>query len=288
MWGTELGHSWQNSHFTELRYYKEKHEREGNDFNEDGRARCNVGEEEYFYGVALLEALEDCLEGWLVADIPADQLWRSLAISRRFRFANSPWREEPTVWKNKPEKWGRPLLPETPAKFSTDEKIEFVRGQWVIPPALTSYPDLPAVLSVYHEFKDKEFPYYPGPDYRGSPHMSIMMGYTGGWILQAPGTVDWHIEYTMPDDFPEGSYGLTFKFVNIHRLQTPVWFTVIDPEGNESEKMVMDIPYTRGEYMIGEPVQVEMKPGGKFRFGRTEGVKFSLTIKEFYLKPVDG
>ena len=287
MWGTELGHAWQNSHFPELRYYKQQHEREGNDFNEDSRARCNISEEDYFYRVALLEALEDSLEGWLDPHIPADQYWRSLAISRRFRFANSPWKEEPKEWRHKPAKWKRPLLPDTPEKFSTDEKMEFIRGQWVIPPCTCTHPDIPATSEVYHEFKDKEFPHYPGTDYRAA-HLHVMMAYTGGWIIQLGNGLKAYTEYTMPDDFPEGSYELTLKFVNVHQLQTPLYFIIIDPEGNESEKMLIDIPYTRGEYMIGDPITVEMKPGSKFRLGRTEGCQFNLTIKEFYLKPVDG
>ncbi|KAL3935772.1 MAG: hypothetical protein SGBAC_008773 [Bacillariaceae sp.] len=286
MWGTELGHSWQNSHFPEKRYCKVAHGRPGNDMDEDGRARFNIDEESYFYSVALLEALEDCLEGWLAADIPADQYWRSLAISRRYRFATSPWKDEPLEWKNKPAKWKRPLLPDTPEKFSTDEKIEFKRGQWVIPPCTCSHPDVAATSEVYHEFKDTDFPYYPGPDYRAA-HLHVMMAYTGGWIIQLGNGLKAYTEYTMPDDFPEGTYELSLKFVNVHRLQTPLQFVVTDPDGNAGEPMLMDIPYTRGEFMTGEPLIVEMKPGSKFTVKRTEGCKFNLTIHEFTLKPVE-
>jgi len=286
MWGTELGHSFQNSHFPELRYAPQGHERMGNDFNEDGRARINGSEEDYFYGVALLEALSDSQEGWLVPYIPADQYWRSLAISRRYRLASSPWRDEPKEWKNKPLKWKRPLLPETPPKFSTDEKMEFKGDKWEIPPTTCSHPDIPATSEVYHEFKDTDFPYYPGPDYRAA-HLHVMMAYTGGWIIQLGNGLRAYTDYTMPEDFPEGTYELTIKYVNIHQLQTPLQFVVTDAEGNAGDPMMMDIAYTKGEFATGGPLTVELKPGSKFTMKRTEGCKFNLTIHKFYLKPVE-
>lgn len=288
MWGTELGMSWSRSNFYEFRYYKEKHRREGEDFNEDGRGRFNASEEEYFYSVALLEAVADIYEEWLVAFTPPNQVWRSVAISRRFRFANSPWREEPKEWKNKPKKWKRPLLPDTPEKFSTDEKMEFKRGKWVVPPATCTDPDLPAECEVYHEFKDKDtFPHYPSPDYR-SRNVHVMMAWDGQWCIQVgrvSHSLNWWVAYTMPDDFPEGSYELSFKYVTVHREQFPMKIVAVDPEGNDGEENIVEIAYTRGEWQTTEPIKVDMKPGGKFKFQLMPGRKFSVTIKEWYLKP---
>jgi hypothetical protein len=292
-WGTELGMAWKSSTFLEMRYYKEKHGREGLDFDEDGRGRFNASEEDYFYGVALLESIADIQEEWLVALTPSTQIWRSMAISRRFRFANSPWRDEPKEWKNKPRKHRRPLLPETPETFSTDEKMFFKRGVWVIPPATCTSPDLPTEIEqqggVYHEFKDTEFPYYPSPDYR-SKHVHVMMSWDGQWCItvgRVSRTLNWWVEYTMPDDFPAGSYELNMKYVTVHREQYPMKIVTIDPEGTESEETLVEIAYTRGEWGKTEPITVEMKPGSKFKFGLAPGRKFSVTIKEFYLKPAD-
>lgn len=289
MWGTELGMSWSRSNFYEFRYYKVQHRREGEDFNEDGRGRFNATEEEYFYGVAMLEAIADINEEWLVAFTPPEQIWRSMAISKRFRFANSPWREEPKEWKNKPWKWGRPYLPDTPVTFSTDEKMEFKRGRWVVPPATCTEPNLPTDLKVFHEFKDKdEFPYYPGCDYRGST-FHVMMSWTGQWCVQVTTPGKWLGTYTMPDDFPAGSYELSWKYVTVHREHYPIGIVTIDPDGTESEEQSVEIAYTRGEWATTEPIKVEMKPGSKFKFQILphDGRTFGVTIQEFYLKPAE-
>lgn len=283
--------AWKSSHFDEFRYYKVRHQREGIDFDEDSRSRINSSEEDYFYSVALLEAVADCKGEWLAPEIPPDQIWRSLAISRRFRFANSPWREEPKEWKNKPLKYKRPLLPDTQEFFSTDEKMFFKGDKWVVPPATCTSPDLPKECEVYHEFKDTEFPYYPGTDYRNNLSVHVMMSFDGQWCIsvgRVSNSLKWWVEYTMPDDFPAGSYELNLKYVTIHREQKPMKIATIDPDGTESEVVIVEIAYTRGEWGYTEPITVELKPGGKFKFGLEEGRKFGMTIQEFYLKPMEG
>jgi len=290
LWTTANGLSWWNSNYIEKRYYRAGgHRRAGTDFDEDGRGRFNSTEEQYFYNVALIEAVADINEEWLKRFTPPEQIWRSVALSRRLRFAKSPWRKEPEEWKSEPLKLGRPLLPDTPEKFSTDEKIEFKGGQWVVPPTLCSDPKLSEVATVFHEFKDTEFPYYPSPDYYWN-HVLVMRQWTGEWCIHVgkDASMSKWVTYTMPDDFAEGSYDLSLKVVTVHKLnQFPLIFVIVDPEGNESEEIVLDMPYTRGEWKNTESIKVEMKPGSKFKFRMSVKWNCKVTIKEFQLKPVE-
>jgi len=282
-WGTELGYEWEFSHFSELRYYKEKHERRGTDFNEDSRARINGSEEEYYSRVALLEAIADCVGEWLVEYPPADLIWRSLAISLRYKLATNPWMEEPKEWRNKPVKWGRPLLPTTSPTYPYEDKIEMKRGQWVIPAAAISSPSFDK-FEVYHEFKDEEFPHFPGVSYR-TGKINVMASWTGGTQISfGKGNYWW--EYTLPGELIEGDYDLSCKFVTVHRTQAPLRVVVVDPEdGTEREQQGVGITYTRGEWERSDPVLlVSLKPGGKIKCNRGDG-SFNVAIKEFYLKP---
>eukprot|EP00980_Cylindrotheca_fusiformis_P017486 scaffold5490_cov125-Cylindrotheca_fusiformis.AAC.3 len=290
-WGTELGMNFNLSHWSENRWTPNKHERRGTDFDYDSRARINTSEDEYFTNVALLECVSDCLGQYLLEYIPSDQVWRSLAITRRQYLAEKNWVERPKAWNNKPLKNRGELLPTTPPRIEITETITWESGEAIIPSALMSSPD-PSKFDVYHEFKDEDFPFFPGANYRGKD-INIMTSWTGGHqVCFGFGNYWW--EYTIPDSIPEGSYALSCKIVNVHRTQSPLAYIVVGPDGNESEKKKITIPYTVGDWMRTGHVMVDLKPGSKLKFSRDNGKlkkkeagAHNLVIKALYLKPKD-
>lgn len=279
------------SHFSEIRWTPTRHERRGEDFDYDSRARINATEDEYFANVALLECVSDCVGDYLKEYIPANQVWRSLAITQRRFLAERNWVDKPKSWNNKPMKNRGELLPTTPESIELTETITWESGEATIPSALISSPD-PRTFKCYHEFKDEDFPYFPGANYRGDD-INVMTSWTGGHQV-CFGWGDYTWEYDIPDTIPEGTYGLSCKVVNVHRTQSPLVYIVVDPDGNESEKKSIEIPYTVGEWQRTGNVLVELKPGSKLKFSRGNGNlrkkeagAHNLVIKAFYLKPKD-
>jgi hypothetical protein len=279
------------SHWPENRWAKIKHQRRGEDFDYDSRARIHSSADEYFANVTLLECVSDCLGDYLESYIPASQVWRSLAVTQRRMVAERNWVDQPKNWQNKPMKNRGELLPTTPPKFETTESITWKSGEATIPSAIMSSP-VNDKFEVYHEFKDEDFPYFPGANYR-TGDINIMASWTGGnQVCYGKGDYTW--EYDIPDTIPEGTYGLSCKFVNVHRTQSPLVYIVVDPDGNDSERKEIEIPYTVGEWNRTGVVLVDLKPGGKLKFSRGNGNlntrqagAQNLVIKEYYLKPKD-
>jgi hypothetical protein len=279
------------SNFSEIRWNPEPHARRGEDFDYDSRARINCSVDEYFANVTVLECVSDCLGDYLLEYIPASQVWRSLAITQRRMVAERNWVDEPKSWNNKPLKHRGELLPTTPPTFETTESITWKSGEATIPSAIMSSPDKDK-YEVYHEFKDEDFPGFPGANYR-TGNINIMASWTGGnQVCFGKGDYTW--EYDIPDTIPEGTYGLSCKVSSVHRTQSPLVSIVVDPDGNDGERKEIVIPYTVGAWERTSHILVDLKPGGKLKFSRGNGKlnsreagSHNLAIKEYYLKPKD-
>lgn len=227
----------------------------GSDFKGEIDARAAYSPEDYFNKLVLLECFAEVLDGRR-GGLPEEEksilhplrVWRSLSIVQRALML------EPAG----PEKFERTgsaavktRLEKYLAKFEIEQpdEEERVKGGTLIIPVTK------------HEFSD-------GP-------MKVVDCFTGGKQLNLLGGAA-KLDFIVPDS-AKGKKTLEIEVCSIHFKQTPLNLSI-----DEGEPILIEVPYTLGEWGKTKAVQVDLSGGETMRFSRDKG-SMGLAIKNLNL-----
>jgi len=255
-WVTCLGAAWKFSYWEN---------REGLDFVLEAQAR---EQREEYIGVCRLDWVADALgEKAINGKLNADSMWQSLALLQQHRLANVTKSSPPcnkSAVKNIMDEMGRPAVEVMETVTFSDD------GTIIIPAVACSKPT------------------------KGNQKAIFMRSFLGGKQLHI--REDQSVEYTLTLK-ESRQYQLVLKVVSVHLKMGPVNLQVttnINDGGSKaaaSNKVtvgtVIVIPYTKGEWRLTFPVEIELGAGPNVLTFTREMPNFGLTLKELILLPVN-
>jgi len=265
-WVVCLGADWPYSWWDEDRYYggdPKGRQRKGPDFLEETRARKAPG---YPQEVLWLECLAEVLGETIEEHFVATKFWRNLALAqRKFLARQFTTNEESSSTSEERQTTKRHLEPHT-------KKVD------------TREPRNPNTIVIPAEsFVDPEKP---------NKNAMILDSYSGGKQL--------HLEhngaviYELPDDIEPGTYYLSAKVVNVHRMQQPILIEIQEPTFEDFDYVIVVhddpqyllVPYTHGYWGETPSISIDLvgTSRGKIKISRQDPC-WGLSIKEFYLTP---
>lgn len=212
-----------------------------------------------------------------------DKIWRILA-------SDKVWRSLSLVERRISFECMHSLLTSPQAKANVDAGATM---EWILRRQNEVREKYGSVLSTVSQVGEGCF-IIPAINFTNAPSKSLiaMPSYYGGHQLHMSffkyyeGDEGGYVEYHLPDIIPLGSYLLSCKIVNVHRVQVPLFLT-IESDGNSSalvDVQKIDIPYTVGTWEKTDPIEVVLSsPGSTFKFSRPSPCH-GLTIKEFILE----
>lgn len=233
----------------------------GADFQTELEARNKAPHEEYFKRLVTLQCLADIVDGD-PSSIPeeekdvfhADRMWRSMSIvSMELLFQTEPEVERTF------ERKGKGIVVTNCEKYLEKFQSDALEAD-------ISYDEDTGVLVIpvsKHGFSDG--------------NIIVIESFTGGKQLNfvANGTV----EYEVPDNVPKRTFTLTCEVCTVSSKQVPLMIKVGDEDEFETE---MTIPYTKGDWVSTDGVEVEICGGDIIRFSRPNG-SLGVSIKKFIL-----
>jgi hypothetical protein len=117
----------------------------------------------------------------------------------------------------------------------------------------------------------------PGRHGFTSGNIMVIDNYTGGKQLNF--LADGVVEYEIPEDAPSKKYKVTLEVCTVSAKQTPLSLKVND---SDEAEIKITVPYTVGEWITTDAVELDAKPGSVLSFKRPDG-SLGLAIKKITL-----
>lgn len=264
-WKVILGADWSYSWWDEDRYCGNDvtKSRMGPDFLEETRARTAAA---YVHHVVWLECLAEVMGETIEEHFVSSKFWRNLALAIRKCLARQFLIDETATCKASGNF-------EELSEARTRLAAASIEKEYIGDSRASNAIVIPAASFVDPKKTDKQ--------------VMILDSYSGGKQLHLEHTGA--VEYELPTSLVAGTYTLSAKVVNVHRMQQPLVIEIQEDELEDFEfvhlPQEVEVPYTKGYWQDTPSIRIDLGgSGGKLKISRNDPC-WGLSIKEFVITP---